>query len=311
MSVAAFLRAAGMGDAARRPIAGDASARRYERVGSRVLMIDAPGPDTERWLDVRDRLEAVGLSVPTVVAADAAAGLVLMEDLGERVLAPTPPLYADAARAAAALSTARTDGLPDHAAGFAEQARIVSAWYAPVDADAVADAVTRAVAALPAGRGMIHRDFHAENLFHLPGRAGARAVGIIDHQDAGSGPFDYDLASLLRDVRRDVPGEVSAAATDAFVAETGRRPADVARGVAICAAVRNLRILGVFARLCLRDGKPGYLRWMPRTWALLRADATESGLEDLLAALPEPTPHRLEAMAAAAGLGAPLHRVAA
>ena len=307
-AIQAFLAAAGLGGAERRPLAGDASARRYERVGGLVLMDAGPDGEVGRFLLVGARLAEAGLSVPRVHAADEATGLVLMEDLGDRLLAgettDLPKRYAKAADAVHRLGGVPTDGLLDHASAMAGNVDVVHDWYAPERWDARGDlraAVEGALAALPPGRALIHRDYHAENLLVLPGRTGTARTGILDFQDAGSGPLDYDLASLTRDVRRDVAPAAARAATARLAALSGRGEADVARGSAICAAQRNLRILGVFARLARCYGKQGYLRWLPRAWALLQGDLRHPALEELravvAATVPAPTPERLAALA--------------
>ena len=313
--IRAFLRDAGMAEAARRPLAGDASARRYERVDDLVLMDCAEPGTVAAWLEVGDRLSAAGLSVPRIEAADAGRGLVLLEDLGDgalsRVSAARPALeaglYAAAADVLGPLGAVSPDGLPDHGGRLADGVRIACEWYAPEAAgaaDNLVAATAAALDALPGLRVLIHRDYHADNLFWLPARRGVARMGLIDFQDAGSGPWGYDLASLLRDVRRDV----SDAACKAAMARMDRPDhPDAERAVAACGAVRGLRILGVFARLAARDGKAGYLGWLPRTWALLQGDLAHPALADLRAvvrdALPAPTPERLEAMRAPAAPG--------
>jgi aminoglycoside/choline kinase family phosphotransferase len=127
-----------------------------------------------------------------------------------------------------------------------------------------------------------HRDFHAENLLWLPDRQGAARVGLIDFQDAVLAHPSWDLHSLLQDARRDVAPELEAAALERYF---GHRP-ELDRGAfmadyAALAALNEARILGVFARLIVRDGKPRYRQFMPRMWRQLERNLDNPTLTEL------------------------------
>jgi N-acetylmuramate 1-kinase len=323
-AIHAFLAAAGWGAAARAPLAGDASPRRYERLtlgGRRVVLMDAaPGPDAEPWpfLAVTDWLRGAGFSAPEVLAADPEAGLILLEDLGDtlyaRVLAGSPAdepaLYAAAVDLLAALHV-----LPPPAGGvrwrpaiydaatYLREARLAVDWYLPAATgapvppecgaafDALIADLTSPLAA--AASLAVLRDYHAENLIWLPARAGHARVGLLDYQDLLVGHPAYDLVSLLEDARRDTSPGLRAAMTARYCAATGADPEAFAAAAAILAAQRNLKILGIFARLCRRDGKPGYLRHLPRVWDHLTRDLAHPALAPLCAwcaCLPAPDP---------------------
>ena len=114
------------------------------------------------------------------------------------------------------------------------------------------------------------RDFFPDNLMLLAGRAGIAACGLLDFQDAVIGPVSYDLVSLLEDARREVPAELKATLLERYLAAFPALERQAfATSAAIMAAQRNLRIVGVFTRLALRDGKPGYLAHIPRLWRLI------------------------------------------
>jgi aminoglycoside/choline kinase family phosphotransferase len=130
------------------------------------------------------------------------------------------------------------------------------------------------------------RDFHSPNLLWLPDRDGIAKVGILDFQDAVMGPAAYDLASLLQDARIDVPEATEVALLGRYV--RSRRAADASFDGAefiklyvTLAAQRASKILGIFARLDLRDGKPQYLRHMPRVWAYLQRSLAHPALAPL------------------------------
>ncbi len=125
-----------------------------------------------------------------------------------------------------------------------------------------------------AARTWVIRDFHSPNLIWLDERSGIAKVGIIDFQDAVLGPAAYDLVSLAQDARIDVPEQLELALLVRYIkarraADDTFDPAGFAALYAIMSAQRNTRLLGTFARLNRRDGKPQYLRHQPRLWTYL------------------------------------------
>ncbi len=251
--------------------------------------MDAPpvpgGDSAEAFALIAAHLRGLGLSAPEVLAADLPRGLMLLEDLGDdlfaRVLAASPrhevELYARAVEVLAWLQRAPPPpGLPDPSAqDWAEAAALVFDSYAPSAEPVAAQAATSALAAALARhadgpRVLILRDFHAENLLWLPARPGLAAVGLLDFQLAQSGQPGYDLVSLVQDARRDVAAETEAAMLRHFAERSGRPLAGLIAAHAVLGAQRALRILGVFARLALRDGKTHYLELMPRVWRQLQ-----------------------------------------
>jgi aminoglycoside/choline kinase family phosphotransferase len=122
-------------------------------------------------------------------------------------------------------------------------------------------------------------DFHIDNLLVLQGRSGFRACGLLDFQDAVAGPTPFDLASLLEDVRRQVPQSLAQGMIARYLAGNPDLSGDDFRSAyAIAAAQRNTRIAGTFTRLLKRDGKPAYQRFMPRLWELLNQDIAHPAL---------------------------------
>ena len=302
-SIAAFLAAHGWGAAERRPLAGDASFRRYERLarnGERAVLMDAPPPheDVRPFIKVDRLLRKAGLNAPEIFAADEAAGLLLLEDFGDdtytRLIArghDERELYELAVdvliRAHTVLDESALAVLPafEDERCIEEAMRLIE-WYwpaahgGPAPGDAIRAFVEAWRAVLPAARkipdGLTIYDYHVDNLMLLPDaarRAGIARVGLLDFQDATRAPVSFDLMSLLQDVRRDMP---AALATDCYERYLGAFPTlgrdDFAASYAILGAQRNVRILGTFVRLWTRDGKPGYLSWLPRTWRFVEAD---------------------------------------
>ncbi|MGR3792668.1 aminoglycoside phosphotransferase family protein [Vannielia sp. SX4] len=315
-----FLTKAGWSGAEAAPLAGDASARSYQRLtrGSEraVLMVDPEG-NVEAFLAVARHLAAQGLSAPVIFADDADCGIVLMEDFGDRLIAR---LASDDPSAETDLYVAATEvlvklhGAPSpeglHSYGPQEMAVMIgpaAEFYARAAGEPVThEGWLQLTAALEEAlfqtdmqpQVMIHRDYHAENLIWLPERAGTARVGLLDFQDALLGHPAYDLASLLGDVRRDVGPDAQEAAVRCYVDSTGCDEGRFRAALAAQGAQRNLRILGVFTRLCTVLSKPGYLDLMPRAWRNLMRDLTHPDLATLkdavLDALPEPTVERLD-----------------
>jgi len=315
----AFLAVAGWGDALRRPLAGDASDRRYERLirgTERAVLMDAPpgiGDPVAPFIAVARHLRALGLSAPAIHAEDVARGFLLLEDLGDALFAREVardaslegPLYAVAVDVLAHLQAQTLPtGLPDpSAANWAEAAAFAFDWYrfaitgTRIDTTAFCQTMTAALRHAADGpRVMILRDYHAENLLWLPDRHGLARVGLLDFQLAQGGQPGYDLVSLLQDARRDVSRTTEEAMIGRFARATGRDPQTFAASYAVLGAQRALRILGIFARLCLVGGKPGYVAMIPRVWSHLQRNLGHPGLAALAEAcgpLPRPTPEAL------------------
>jgi tRNA threonylcarbamoyl adenosine modification protein YjeE len=279
------------------------------------------GEDVRPFVAMARHLAAAGLSAPELLAVDREDGLLLMEDFGDDLLARVaaadpaaePVLYAAAAETLAAIQAAPPPtGLAPFPPLMPDLAASVVDWYAPECRDARPDIAAAVAAALdampPTSEVTVHRDYHAENLLWLPDRYGPARIGLLDFQDAMTGPAEYDLASLVDDPRRTVSPRARRAAIDAWLAATGADPEATAHRLAICSAQRSLRILGrVFSRLCLHGGRDGYLRFIPPTWDHLHRAAAHPALADLrdvLAPLPAPTGTRLAALRAAAGRAA-------
>ena len=296
--IAAFLAAHGWGEAERRPLAGDASFRRYERLtlgGKRAVLIDAAAEaeDVGPFVRMAHHLKGLGLSAPQIIARDQAAGLVLEEDLGDdtytRILASggdEGALYATAVDLLIDLhrrGDAVPAGLPAYGNGrLLDEAFLLPRWYLPaMEGRPVPEAARRSygeawLSLFPAlhaqPRTLVLRDFHVDNLMGLPGRPGIAACGLLDFQDAVAGPAAYDLMSLLEDARRDLePGLVQAMLGRYRDAFPDLDLDSFEAAYAILAAQRHAKVIGIFTRLSVRDGKPGYLVHIPRVWRLLEA----------------------------------------
>lgn len=271
------------------------------------------GADCGRFVAVADFLHKRGLSAPRVYAADVNAGFVLIEDLGDDLYANVlanghageePALYGAAIDALAKLHAepapaALSSDKPLHAydeTALLAETDLMTEWFIPLALNRKAsddereehrtlwqDALRPGFAAPSV---FIHRDYHAQNLFWLPGREGAARVGMIDFQDAVAGAASYDVISLLKDARRDVAPELGEAMTHRYIEARQKTDStfdsDHYRAqAAVMAAQRNAKIAGIFARLYTRDGKPRYLSYLPRVWGYLEKDLQHPALGSL------------------------------
>jgi aminoglycoside/choline kinase family phosphotransferase len=297
---AAAARQQGYGEAAPalQPVSGDASFRRYFRLHAPrapLIAVDAP-PDREDcrpFVAIARALRAGGLHAPAVVAADFDQGLMLLEDLGDRLLRPAldgdsaDALYAQAMEELLRLQdVVDTPGYrlpPYDRERLRNEMQLFPDWFLKVHLGMAPDAAMQAVLAVAFERILddnlaqpqvfVHRDYHSRNLMLCDDGT----LGIIDFQDAVTGPVTYDLVSLLRDAYVQWP----AARVDGWVRDFAHRlrverridagvdDATFRRWFDWMGAQRHLKVVGIFARLCHRDGKRGYLDDIPRVFAYL------------------------------------------
>lgn len=318
-----FLRGTKWANADRRTVAGDASNRRYERLtlgdGTTSILMDAPpdkGEDTRPFVRITNWLRDASLSAPEIYAQDAEHGFLLIEDLGDdlfaRVIKADPtlerPLYEAASDVLVNLHRATPPTLaPYDAKMMTDLAALAFVWYqrgACGETDEAAKIAFESafLAALtPLDTRMdvlIQRDYHAENLIWLPDRQGVARVGLLDYQDAMLGHRAYDLVSVLQDARRDVSPDIVHAMTARYITATGVDADQFAADFALLGLQRNMRILGVFARLSLGAGKPHYVDLIPRVWDHIQTNLTHPALHPIAplinGPLPAPTPEILQ-----------------
>ena len=306
----AFLAGVGWAGAERALLAEDASFRRYHRLrlgGRRAVCMEA---DSDRenvpaFLDVARLLGSLGLSAPGVLAADAGAGFVLLEDLGDQTFsrlldagAEPEGLYAlatdlliDLHRRFDPTAAPRAPG-PYSERLFLEEAELLVRWYLPaVTGNRVGRAAVQDYSDIWRGllararsvpETLVLRDFHVDNLMALEDRDGVARCGLLDFQDAVIGPVTYDFVSLVEDARRDVHLGIAAAMRRRYLKAFPRLDTEeFDRSCLILGAQRHCKVLGIFTRLRDRDGKPGYLVHVPRLWRLLEAALADPALDAL------------------------------
>ncbi len=297
-----WLAATEWSDWKRTPLAGDASARRYERLfgpaNKSVILMDAPVEtcgSQSRFVEIADHLNQLSLAAPKVLTWNEVDGLIVLSDLGKvdfakhLVAAPLDEsaLYSSTVEVLKTLQTAPPpSGLsrmtPDVGA---EMIGLAFEWAVKDSSvDLAADITARIHTLLtevdPNPSVLSLRDFHAENLIWRPNESGAARIGLLDFQDAFVTHPTYDLASLLRDARRDVNPRLLKPLIRQLAGDDHDFD-DFKRAFHVMAIQRNLRILGIFSRLAKQDGKMSYLKLTPRVWGHLQTDLAESGLSDL------------------------------
>jgi aminoglycoside/choline kinase family phosphotransferase len=284
------------------PASADASFRRYFRVtrgADSHIVMDAP-PDKENvapFVDVAQRLAGIGLNVPIVLARDVARGFLLLSDLGSRQYLDelkaghdVDRLYGDAL---AALVTMQSGGpgivrrLPAYDRDLLlREMDLLPEWFLTRHLGLRLSETERGVlgrvfeilagAALSQPSAFVHRDYHSRNLLltaeHNP--------GILDFQDAVRGPITYDAVSLLKDCYIEWPRQRVLKWLAEYRDHLGRSgvgvgagPAEFERWFDLMGLQRHIKVLGIFARLYYRDGKPGYLKDLPRVLDYTRAAA--------------------------------------
>ena len=280
-----FLQGAGWDAATRQELAGDASGRRYMRLTrgtETAVLMDAPAEqpdDPAQFLRIANHLADLGLSPPRCYAQDLEQGFLLLEDLGDDLLARL--IKADPNREAALLSAAvdvlihlQSQPAPPNLPDLTADQWAASAMLGidnPAPLESALAAALRAHADGP--RVLILRDYHAENIMLLDDGQ----QGMIDFQDALVGHPAYDLVSLLQDARRDVSPALESELR-VYYHQTAQPDPDFDAHYALLGAQRNTKIIGIFTRLWKRDGKERYLSFLPRMWGLLERDLAHPDL---------------------------------
>jgi N-acetylmuramate 1-kinase len=264
------------------------------RYGKPYAAIARLSPDIRAYIAMTGGLRGLGYSAPELIAYSVEDGLALIEDLGQAtVIEEGVPNGSRYAEAVALLVDLHGRDLPDSlpagediyrlptydAEAMLVEVELVIDWYAPAVAKVTVPSGAR-MQFLAIWRELLQpvlagrmtwtlRDYHSPNLHWLPQREGLARVGLIDFQDAVIGPPAYDLASLLQDARVDVSDDLEMRLAALYVRRRSAVDPDFdaqrfAAAYAVMGAQRATKILGLFARLDKRDGKPQYLAHLPR-----------------------------------------------
>lgn len=305
--ISAFLEQNDWGNALITELPTDASFRHYSRLadnGRQAMLMDAPPPqeDIRPFLAIAHHLNSLGYSAPKVFAEDCDRGFILLEDLGDstftRLLA--------AGNDETSLYLLATDMLIDlhkkpavHAIPLnlpsydieklLAEVALLTDWFVPAvtghnlppavieDYQASWREILISMTGIP--DTLVLRDYHVDNLLRLEGRQGIAACGLLDFQDAVVGPITYDLVSLIEDARRDVSRSTRLAVIERYLkAFPDLSCENFSRSMSILGAQRHAKVIGIFTRLCVRDGKSIYLEHIPRVWRLLESACQYSDL---------------------------------
>ncbi|MGB8399770.1 tRNA (adenosine(37)-N6)-threonylcarbamoyltransferase complex ATPase subunit type 1 TsaE [Bradyrhizobium sp.] len=266
--------------------------------------------DVKPFVAIDQGLREHGFSAPLIHHADLDSGFLITEDFGSAGVIegdPPRPIVERYEAATDMLTALHRQTLPEslpltpHVTydipifdidAWLVEIGLMLEWYLPdrgvePDDDLRAEfvAMWRKLLEKPAAaaRTWVMRDFHSPNIIWLGERSGTSRVGVIDFQDAVLGPAAYDLVSLLQDARIDVPEQLELNLLTRYIrarraSDGSFDPVDFAELYAIMSAQRNTRLLGTFARLNRRDGKPQYLRHQPRIWTYLHRSLAHPAL---------------------------------
>jgi len=277
------------------PVSGDASFRRYFRArtaNSRFIAVDAPPlqENSHPFVEIGRRWRASGVAVPDIILADLEQGFMLLEDFGDTMLltsldrADSNP-YRGALDVLLHLQQLSDDKLPFYdQAVLLREMRLFDEWFLeralgldpndwlPLLEPVYTRLIEQATAQLQVP---VHRDYHSRNLMVRE----TGALGVIDYQDALTGPITYDLVSLLRDSYISWPDAQVEQWVEAYrqrLVQVGFDLPDSEKFLKdfyLMGMQRQLKVLGIFCRLWLRDGKSGYLKDIPRTFDYLQRAA--------------------------------------
>ncbi|RZI47056.1 aminoglycoside phosphotransferase family protein [Candidatus Finniella inopinata] len=286
-------------------LANDMSLRQYFRLPqSQRILMDAPSPENPaQFIAIAHHLKELGLRTPGILGHHIEEGFVLLEDFGDqtfsKILEDSPQreasLYKEAVRV---LKYLHQNGLekPAFIADYClekllTEVQVFMDWYWP----AVETQTTYEIAKqdfLGAWRTvfsnlpdlphrLVLRDYHVDNLMWLPAaNAPLQQCGLLDFQDAVWGPVVYDFISLVEDARRDVSLNLQKSLWEIFLEEVpSAQQSDYRTAAAILGAGRHVKVIGVFTRYALRQGKPKYLCHLPRLWNYLKDSLQKPSLK--------------------------------
>ncbi len=286
-----------------RPASSDASFRRYFRIDTHdgtLIIMDAPPAheDCKPFIDIAQRLSAVGLNTPRILEQDLEKGFLILNDLGnltyyQRLQSEISDqelqsIYRDALAAMVDMQKADTTGLPIYdKPRLLTELGLFNEWYVQqyhqttlsdkekTQLDAIFELLVQHND--KQAKVFVHRDYHSPNLMLCHPTLHGKNPGVIDFQDAVLGPISYDVVSLVMDARTtwEEPQQLDWAIRYLEMARAANLPvpadfADFHVDYEYMGLQRNLRILGVFARLAIRDNKKHYLDHMPRVNGYVR-----------------------------------------
>ncbi len=288
-----FLAKQGIEEFACKKIAGDCSFRSYYRIetgGKRLILMFAPPAheDIRPFIEVGELLLGNGLTAPKMFGHDFDEGFLLLEDFGDVSfnksmaggdLVHEERLYKNSIDALIKVQAIKeVENLPKYNHGMLfNELMVYIDWY--LDFKGVKFDLTQMKKFKDEffalfdklnwqDKSLVLRDYHADNLMYLEGKIGVKSVGLLDFQDAVVGSSTYDLVSLVEDARRDVDLELGERLIEYYLTRSGASDRKkFMQDYKILSLQRNVKILGIFARMAKRNGQDSYLEMIPRVQA--------------------------------------------
>ena len=275
-------------------ITSDASFRRYFRVADKILMDADPTlvDDLDAFINIDNLLISISLNAPKIYSTDRKNGFLLLEDLGDNLFSKVlnanneESLYKKAIDILIYLHDRNINQFSKNnlVENYSDEKLISESelfieWYIKShlsikinenQINEFKEIFSKIITSLQLKYDtLVLRDFHVDNLVLQHSRSGLRQVGLLDFQDAVLGQSSYDLISLIEDVRRPISSELKSSLIKYFIDATGYNSEQLDNEMAFYSVQRNLKILGIFCRLSIRDQKSHYMKFNDNAWQFI------------------------------------------
>lgn len=288
------------------PIKNDASFRKYFRVDKKILMDADPnlGEDVGSFININHVLREFKLNVPEIFTIDKENGFLLLEDLGENIFSQIlnseneEQLYKQAIDVLVEIYKKDLNKFSNFTflekysvEKLQDESQLFIEWYlkkylkiniTDTDIKNFKDIINKIFNNLDTKfEKLVLRDYHVDNLILQKSKLGLKQVGILDFQDAVLGSSSYDLISIIEDVRRPISKDLKNILIKYFIDSTGYDPNQLEKELAFYSVQRNLKILGIFSRLNLRDNKSKYMQYNDNAWKYIESNLNNPTMSDL------------------------------
>ena len=288
------------------PIKNDASFRKYFRVDKKILMDADPhlGEDVGSFININHVLREFKLNVPEIFTIDKENGFLLLEDLGENIFSQIlnseneEQLYKQAIEVLVEIYKKDLNKFSNFTflekysvEKLQDESQLFIEWYlkkylkiniTDTDIKNFKDIINKIFNNLDTKfEKLVLRDYHVDNLILQKSKLGLKQVGILDFQDAVLGSSSYDLISIIEDVRRPISKDLKNILIKYFIDSTGYDPNQLEKELAFYSVQRNLKILGIFSRLNLRDNKSKYMQYNDNAWKYIESNLNNPTMSDL------------------------------
>ena len=288
------------------PIKNDASFRKYFRVDKKILMDADPhlGEDVGSFININHVLREFKLNVPEIFTIDKENGFLLLEDLGENIFSQIlnseneEQLYKQAIDVLVEIYKKDLNKFSNFTflekysvEKLQDESQLFIEWYlkkylkiniTDTDIKNFKDIIYKIFNNLDTKfEKLVLRDYHVDNLILQKSKLGLKQVGILDFQDAVLGSSSYDLISIIEDVRRPISKDLKNILIKYFIDSTGYDPNQLEKELAFYSVQRNLKILGIFSRLNLRDNKSKYMGYNDNAWKYIESNLNNPTMSDL------------------------------